>query len=101
MELPAMPSAGTIGVTTVPLADIEDVEETPSREGPSSIQSMYQPAWENINEDTLLNSPFLRAEWVTRALAPAELVAYKRAETFNICDIANRASILVKGYICE
>lgn len=58
-ELPTTPSTRTIGVTTVPLVDIEDVEKMPSRAGPSSIQSMYQPAWENISEDTLLNSPLL------------------------------------------
>lgn len=88
-ELPATPSAGAVGTMSVPLVDIEEVDESPSRTGTSSGQTMYQPQWANIHEDSMLNSPLLRVDWVVQALPSAKLRPY-------ICDIANRAAILVK-----
>lgn len=95
-ELPATPSAGVGRATPVPQVEVEDPEETPNRAGPSSMPATYQPAWDNIFEDILLNSPLLREEWVARALFPFELRPFARAETFEIYDIANRAAMLVR-----
>lgn len=94
-EQPATPSAGLAETTVSPPVEIENVEESPARTEPSASQTTYRPEWENIFEETMLNSPILRAEWVARALPPAELRPFMRAQTFDICDIANRAAILV------
>lgn len=98
--MPATPSARVVRDTTVPVVDVEEVEESPSRAGPSSAPEMYQPEWENIFKETL-NNPLLRAEWVAQALPSAELRPFVRAETFDICDITNQAAILVKLYVCD
>lgn len=95
-ELSATPSAGLAEATTSPPVKIEDQEESLDRAGPSCSQMTYQAEWENIFEQTMLNNPILRAEWVARALLPAELRPFMRAQTFDICDITSRAAILVK-----
>lgn len=100
-ELPATPSGGLIETTTSPFVEIEDVDESPCRAGPSTPQTTYQPAWESIFEETMLNSPILRAEWVARALPPGELRSFERARIFDICDVANRAAILVRERVYE
>lgn len=56
------------------------------------------PEWENIFPDIMLNSLILRAEWVARSLPPAKLRPFLRAQTFDICDIANRAAVLVRFF---
>lgn len=59
---------------------------------------MYQPLWENIFEETMLNSPLLRAKWVARALPRPNwscLLGWRHL----IFVIANWAAILVMLYI--
>lgn len=80
---------------SVHLVKIE--EKTGDQAGTSSISVIFQSRWANIYEDSFLNNPVLRAEWVARSLPPAKLQAYARADTFDVCDIANRAAILVSG----
>lgn len=55
-----------------------------------------------IYPGTQLTSPLVEAEWVVRALPPAEIVAYFRAQMFDICGIENRAVVLVsfKLFFC-
>lgn len=95
-ELPVMPSAGMAETTASLPVEIEDVEESPNQAGPSFSQTTYQPEWENIFEEKILNSPILWSKWVARALPSAKLRPFVRAQTFNICDIKNRVAILVR-----
>lgn len=96
-ELSATPSAGVRGTISVPVVEIEEAEETADPAGMSAEPAMYRPQWANILEDSLLNDPLLRAEWVDPALPPAELNTYAQVDTFDIYDIANRAAILVSS----
>lgn len=69
IKLSATPSARVVRVTTVPPVNVEAVKESPTQAGPSATPVMYQLEWENIFEDTMLNSPLLQAKWVARALS--------------------------------
>lgn len=76
---------------------IEITDEGADQAGTSSAPAMYRPYWPNILEDSTLSEPIMRAEWVARSLPPSELKAYAWADTFDVCDIANRAAILVSN----
>lgn len=60
---------------------------------PEDEDKPYAPKW-NIYPGTQLRLPLERAEWVARALPPAERAVFASAKVFDICDLANRAAVM-------
>lgn len=87
-ELPITPLMEISDAMTSTIIDIEEIEE-PSR-------------WQGDDIDTrpyTLNWKIYSGTQLTRTLPPAEIEAYSGVQIFDICDIGNRASVLVKAQI--
>lgn len=100
-ELPATPSADLPETGAASPIIVEEADVSTQRAEPSSRRATYAPDWEKIFPDTMLNSPILRAEWVSRSLPPAELAGFVRAKPSQICDIANWSAILVSFFFLK
>lgn len=95
-ELPITPSIEIPEAMTGSPIDIEEIGEPSRRQEEDINQRPYASDW-TIYPGTQLTRPLVRAEWVAQALSPAEIATYSGAYMFDIYDIANRATVLVKA----
>lgn len=94
VELPITPSMEILEATTSAPIDVKEMEKPSRWQEEDTKQRPYASDW-TIYPGTQLKKPLIRAEWVARALSPAKIVTYLGAQMFNICDIVNRAAVLV------
>lgn len=75
--------------------DLEEMGEPSERQREEGEERPYAPNW-TIYPGTQLRQPLDRAKWVALALVPAKMAMFARVKMFDICDIANRAAVMVR-----
>lgn len=97
IELPVTPMMEVPDAVTGSPINLEEMREPSERQREEREQRPYVPNW-TIYPVTQLRQPLDRAEWVARALSPAEMAVFAGAQMFDIYDITNRAAVLVSNF---